>query len=659
MGLSIVQRIIAGFVLMLLLLVLLGFISILKIRGINEGLSQVSDRATPLVIAAAGLKGALQDSNRWVLTYRTSEDATQLPQLASQFKAQQARFVAQSKEMARFNDVAEAGERFRQVDGATREFYGLADQVLSQHGQWVAALDRRHELELAFIRLEDTYQWPADLLLQQTASKRSMRNKAELITSGIARDLKNIRRADAKTDLNELEKVLAKDIEMARKRLERVLVPDDVRQRFVVNLDRMQELALGPQGLLATMRNAQQLAASLQTLNQQLDTSLVNSLALLDEMGKSAGSIASQSRIGADDAVSSASLWILIVSAISAAAALIIGYTTARSIQRPLQLIDRALDRMATGDMTRRIDYQSRCEFGSLTRSINTLADKTGELLSQINAGSRHLVEEASRAAEISERAMSRVQDQKSQTDQVAAAITEREVSATEVARSTDGTKREVDLADEEARAGRKQVATTRRITEQLAGAMEEAVGITHKLGEFSNNIGSILDVIRSIAEQTNLLALNAAIEAARAGDAGRGFAVVADEVRALANRTQTSTEEIQAMIENLQSSSKQVMEVMGRSQEQTQGCVSQTRAMDQALQSIAERMSAIKSMADQVAHAAQEQISVSQGVARHIAGIADVAYETEREARESAGSSEVLADLVAKQQQLIAHFKV
>ncbi len=658
MGLSIVQRIIAGFVLMLLL-VLLGFISILKIRGINEGLSQVSDRATPLVIAVAGLKGALQDSNRWVLTYRTSEDATQLPQLASQFKAQQARFVAQSKEMVRFNDVAEAGERFRQVDGATREFYGLADQVLSQHGQWIAALDRRHELELAFIRLEDTYQWAADLLLQQTASKRSMRNKAELITSGIARDLKNIRRADAKTDLNELEKVLAKDIEMARKRLERVLVPDDVRQRFVVNLDRMQELALGPQGLLATMRNGQQLAASLQSLNQQLDTSLVNSLALLDEMGKSAGSIASQSRIGADDAVSSASFWILIVSAISAAAALIIGYTTARSIQRPLQLIDRALDRMATGDMTRRIDYQSRCEFGSLTRSINTLADKTGELLSQINAGSRHLVEEASRAAEISERAMSRVQDQKSQTDQVAAAITELEVSATEVARSTDGTKREVDLADKEARAGRKQVATTRRITEQLAGAMEEAVGITHKLGEFSNNIGSILDVIRSIAEQTNLLALNAAIEAARAGDAGRGFAVVADEVRALANRTQTSTEEIQAMIENLQSSSKQVMEVMGRSQEQTQGCVSQTRAMDQALQSIAERMSAIKSMADQVAHAAQEQISVSQGVARHIAGIADVAYETEREARESAGSSEVLAELVAKQQQLIAHFKV
>ncbi|POB67531.1 methyl-accepting chemotaxis protein, partial [Vibrio vulnificus] len=276
---------------------------------------------------------------------------------------------------------------------------------------------------------------------------------------------------------------------------------------------------------------------------------------------------------------------------------------------------------------TRRINYQTGCEFGELSRSIDMLADKTGELLSQITAGSRHLVDEASRSAEISERAMARVQEQKSQTDQVAAAITELEVSATEVARSTDGAKDEVDRADAEAKSGRQKVANTRKITEQLAHDMESAVGITHKLGEFSNNIGSILDVIRGIAEQTNLLALNAAIEAARAGDAGRGFAVVADEVRALATRTQTSTEEIQKMIENLQQSSKEVVEVMGRSQDQTRTCVEQTREMDTALQSIAERMSAIKEMADQVAHAAQEQIIVSQSVAHHVTGISEVAH--------------------------------
>ncbi|EGR2795405.1 methyl-accepting chemotaxis protein [Vibrio navarrensis] len=658
MGLSIVQRIIAGFVLMLLLLILLGVISTFKIQGINDGLSQVTDKATPLVVSVAGLKEALQESNRWVLEFRTSEDANELPQLSSRFQDQQARFRQLSQEMNKLASE-ESQSQFQQVLKATDQFYAQADQVLAKHGEWVNALLQRRELEIAFIRLEDTYQWAADLLLQQSASQRSMRNKAELITSGIARDLKNIRRADAKTDLNELEKVLSKDIEMARKRLERVLVADDVKARYVANLNRLQELALGQQGLLATMRKAQQLENDLVSQNQQVDASLANSLSKLDEMAQSAGRIAEQSRVLADAAVSSANFWIMAVSAISAAVALVIGYTTARSIQRPLQKINSELAYMAKGDMTRRINYQTRCEFGELSRSIDILADKTGELLSQINAGSRHLVEEASRSAEISERAMARVQEQKSQTDQVAAAITELEVSATEVARSTDGAKDEVDRADAEAKNGRQKVATTRRITEQLATDMESAVGITHKLGEFSNNIGSILDVIRGIAEQTNLLALNAAIEAARAGDAGRGFAVVADEVRALATRTQTSTEEIQNMIENLQQSSKEVVEVMGRSQEQTRTCVEQTREMDSALQSIADRMSAIKEMADQVAHAAQEQILVSQSVAHHVTGISEVAHETEREARESATSSEVLADLAAKQQQLIAHFKV
>ncbi|SIR53979.1 methyl-accepting chemotaxis protein [Aeromonas sp. RU39B] len=656
MSLSIVQRIIAGFVLMLLLLIVLGAVSALKIRGINAGLTDVTERSTPLVVTAASLKGTLQDANRWVLEYRTSQEAAKLGSLASRYDEQRQHFLQSSQSLTGSDQAA---NRLGEVQQAAGQFFDLAAQVQEQHQRWVETHERLDALGKSFIRLEDTYQWAADLLLQQASSQRSMRNKAELITSGIARDLKNIRRSDARTDLTRLEKVLTTDISLARKRLEQVAVPDDVKARYLANLGKMEELALGQSGLLASMRSKQQLDVVLADLNGRLDAALVQTLGLLDQFSTSAGQVASQSRSSADDAVSSASFWIITVAAVSALVALLIGYTTARSIQRPLHRINRELGFMASGDMTRRINYRSGCEFGSLSNSIDTLASKTGDLLARINDGSRHLVDEAARAAQISERAMARVQDQKSQTDQVAAAITELEVSANEVARSTDNTKQEVDLANDEARAGRNKVANTRRITEGLATAMESAVGITHQLGEFSNSIGSILDVIRGIAEQTNLLALNAAIEAARAGEQGRGFAVVADEVRALATRTQTSTEEIQTMIESLQAASQQVVEVMARSQDQTQMCVSQTRELDEALHSIAQRMESIKGLADQVAHAAAEQISVSQGVAKHIASIADVAYETEREARQSAGSSEVLADLVAQQQKLIAHFKV
>ncbi|BDA02647.1 hypothetical protein V130003_36290 [Vibrio cholerae] len=183
MGLSIVQRIIAGFVLMLLLLILLGVISTLKIRGINDGLSEVSDRATPLVMAVAGLKEALQESNRWVLEFRTSEEAAELPQLSSKFKDQQARFRQLSQQMNAFTDSTENQKQFQDVLQATNQFFSHADQVLAQHNEWVNTLVQRRKLEIAFIRLEDTYQWAADLLLQQSSGQRSMRNKAELITS--------------------------------------------------------------------------------------------------------------------------------------------------------------------------------------------------------------------------------------------------------------------------------------------------------------------------------------------------------------------------------------------------------------------------------------------------------------------------------------------
>jgi len=424
-------------------------------------------------------------------------------------------------------------------------------------------------------------------------------------------------------------------------------------------VQRISQLVFGEQGLIDALSRDQVISQQLLVLQTKQDESAKQLGLALDKLISISNQSMQVDRQSADAEVQSAGFWIMAVSIFSVLVALLIARSTALSIQIPLTRINQVLTLMAKGDMTLRINYRAKNELGVLANSIDLLAHNTNELLVEIQNGSEDLVRETQNTAEISELVMSRVQEQKKQTDQVAAAISELESSATEVARSSEHARSEVDAANNESQRGMSIVLENRHGIEQLATEISAAVLITHKLAGFSSNIGNILDVIRGIAEQTNLLALNAAIEAARAGDAGRGFAVVSDEVRALATRSQRATQEIQAMIHNLQNCSSEVAAVMERSHEQTQLSVHQTRETEHALENIALRMKAIKEIADQVAYAAEEQISVSQGVAQHVASIADVAYETEQASKASANSSEVLAGLADRQQALIAHFNV
>ncbi|WP_261858437.1 HAMP domain-containing methyl-accepting chemotaxis protein [Photobacterium sanguinicancri] len=659
MSLSIVQRTIAGFALMFLLIAIVGGISYSNTNRIHSRLLDVTENSTPMVISSSQLLANLLESQLMLVEYRMTNELSTLTTKKQAFERAKADFEQAKKHVISQANSGSAHDALRPVLIASDNFFLSAESVISLHNQLVSVNTQRAELNEQFLRLEDTYQWAANLLLQRASVKRSMHNRAELITSGIGRDLKNLRRANAETDLAALGKVLAKDIEIAGQRLARINVEPDVRARYSRNLNKVHDLTLGNSGLLSVMAEQQRLQHAIVNQNQQaLDHVATTQNALENYVGY-ARQVATQSRQMADEAVSNAEFMIMLGALISAAVAIIVAISTAKSIHTPLKSINVVLRKMTAGDMTQRTNYQSACEFGALSQSIDQLSQSMADILKQINHGSARLVDEAAKTANISEQAMGRVEDQKARTDQVAAAISELEVSAKEISRSSDLTVVEVNEANSATQAGRNQVAQNRLITERLATDITEAAGITRNLEGFSNNIGSILDVIRGIAEQTNLLALNAAIEAARAGEQGRGFAVVADEVRALANRTQQSTEEIQHMIQNLQQSAAEVVSVMARSQQQTDECVEQSRLTDQTLQSIADRMMQINEMAEQVALATEEQISVSQQVAEHINGIAHVAYNAENEARESADSSEALSLLASQQQTLIERFKV
>jgi methyl-accepting chemotaxis protein len=194
---------------------------------------------------------------------------------------------------------------------------------------------------------------------------------------------------------------------------------------------------------------------------------------------------------------------------------------------------------------------------------------------------------------------------------------------------------------------------------ERLATEVSNSTKAMGVLKTESDKIGSVLDVIKSVAEQTNLLALNAAIEAARAGEAGRGFAVVADEVRSLAQRTQKSTEEIAQLIVGLQGGTQQVASALDSSRDLTDSSVELTRSAGSALENITRTVSAIQSMNQQIAAAAEEQSATAEEINRSVLNVRDVSEQTSSASEETAASSVELARLGNHLQTLVGRFKI
>lgn len=291
----------------------------------------------------------------------------------------------------------------------------------------------------------------------------------------------------------------------------------------------------------------------------------------------------------------------------------------------PMQHIRIQLDDIAEGegDLTHRLPILRNDEVGQLSASFNRFVDKIHKLVSHIVDTTQRLnalVVQVSQQAERSESAMSL---QRQETDQIAAAVNELSAAAAEVANSARDASQAATGAENESSSATAIVRENMETIHSLVGNLQSSQGSLDQLQGEVKDIAGVVGVIRSIAEQTNLLALNAAIEAARAGEAGRGFAVVADEVRALANRTQTSTQEIEGMISRLQHGTADTVLAMKLSSEA--GIGSRERALEVAssLASIATLVGTITAMNAQIASAAVEQTAVSEEVNRSIQQIA------------------------------------
>jgi methyl-accepting chemotaxis protein len=310
-------------------------------------------------------------------------------------------------------------------------------------------------------------------------------------------------------------------------------------------------------------------------------------------------------------------------------------------------------------DLTRRIEHNSKDELGSMIIALNRMLDKFHKSIEQLAGSTSEVAAASEELTTITSKSSHSLEQQLHKTDQAATAMTQMSSTVLEVASKTADAATSAEAANHAAGEGHDVVQLSVSAIEALAGDVDKGASLINHVEKDSEAIGSVLDVILEFAEQTNLLALNAAIEAARAGEQGRGFAVVADEVRTLASRTKKSSTEIQEMILNLQTSSREAVQAMEEGREKARTSVEQATKAGKALDVIESSVHSIHNLNTQIASAAEEQSAVSEEITSNLTMINEMAKQTSEGAIQTASASEKLAMLATNLQGLVHQFKV
>lgn len=332
-----------------------------------------------------------------------------------------------------------------------------------------------------------------------------------------------------------------------------------------------------------------------------------------------------------------------------------------RRLIPPLHALRRAVYDLheGSGDLTKRLPVMGEDEIGKTVLEFNEFITLLHSLISDVVHAIERVSTAVKRMTAVSEESSSQVLLQQSETDQVATAMNEMSASVADVARNAEGAADAARKADQEAKHGTVVVHEGKESIMALADEVAATADVIQELKSNSDNIGGVLDVIKSIAEQTNLLALNAAIEAARAGAEGRGFAVVAGEVRTLAQRTQQSTEEIHEIIQTFKHRSEDAVAAMERSKGKAGQSVAHADRAYGSLQAITQSVTLISDMNSQIAASAVQQQAASEEVNRNVVNIAGVADHSAKGAQQIIGMSSELTNLVGQLEFLISCFRV
>jgi methyl-accepting chemotaxis protein len=672
MNLTVATKIIGGFTIISLLLILTSVISWNSLNTIGDATKQQNELAIPTLKTSNKLANDLTRIGNLTLRAYYQTALAPLAENSNAFDTEKSEFRTQLK---RLKDIvkneASLIENLREVDPVYNSLEKEINNVLRNRKfaieQHMTLLDKIYIIEE---KADDMVTILLDLGDHKLATTKLQR--ALSLASGLETLLNNM--VSSLLNYHDIKdqqsaSLVASQIENTFNDIEKSIydVVNELKQQSVTNIaddltdsfSAFQGYLIGSERIFTHKNNQLNAVATAKSSLQLAENGIDSANAILDTQVNLANKTAIATGDLVKTSVSDGTFNTLIITLISIALAIVIAWVTLTSIIRPLRRVNEMLNIVASGDLSHKLDESGNDEFAQLSANCNLLVDSLRNLIQSIVSRSTQLATAAEQTSTVTAQSTKAIEEQRTQLEQAASATTEMSSTAQSVLSSANDALVEIKHADDEAERVKVISGHNRKTIELLASEVESASQVINKLQQDSASIGGILDVIRGIAEQTNLLALNAAIEAARAGEQGRGFAVVADEVRTLASRTQVSTQEIQNMIEVLQTGAEKAVVVMNTGKKQATNCVDQSIQAEQALDTITHAVHEAFDRSSQIATAAEEQSVVAHEISENLESIVTIAEQTTAGSKQTAEASSEVARLAEELQQSVREFKL